>query len=174
VFRFLASIAKLSREAGFSATSRHTPTTRRRNLHIRPSTRGKIHLCASGHQVDKMHQRTAHCLKKKKGVATCRLRLKCDGTCAEIRFRLSAKRTSPFKSAGASVQSTTGSRGVRNSGSNAGYTTFRGSVKSTGYPLQWPVSPSLPLPCVTGCHHISTGLYTRNGRPNAGARPAHE
>jgi hypothetical protein len=29
-----------------------------------------------------------------------RLRLKCDGTCAETRFRLSAKRTSPFKSAG--------------------------------------------------------------------------
>jgi len=29
--------------------------------------------------------------------------LKCDGTRAETRFRLSAKRTSPFKSAGASV-----------------------------------------------------------------------
>ena len=38
-----------------------------------------------------------------------RLRLKCDGTRAETRFRLSAKRTSPFKSAGASVQSTNGS-----------------------------------------------------------------
>jgi len=36
-----------------------------------------------------------------------RLRLTCDGTRAETRFRLSAKRTSPFKSAGASVQSTT-------------------------------------------------------------------
>jgi len=32
-----------------------------------------------------------------------RLLLKCDGTRAETRFRLSAKRTSPFKSAGASV-----------------------------------------------------------------------
>jgi hypothetical protein len=74
------------------------------------------------------------------------LRLKCDGTRAETRFRLSAKRTSPFKSAGASVQSTTGSRGVHFSGSNAGYTTFRGSAKSTGYPLHSPVSPSLPLP----------------------------
>ena len=41
-----------------------------------------------------------------------RLRLKCDGTRAENRFRLSAKQTSPFKSAGASVQSATGSRGV--------------------------------------------------------------
>jgi len=40
----------------------------------------------------------------------CRLRLKCDGTRAETRIRLSAKRTSPFKSAGASVQSNTGSR----------------------------------------------------------------
>ena len=56
-----------------------------------------------------------------------RLRLKCDGTRAETRFCLSAKRTSPFKSAGASVQSTTGSRDVRIGGSNAGYTKFRGS-----------------------------------------------
>jgi hypothetical protein len=88
-----------------------------------------------------------------------RLRLKCDGTLAETRFRLSAKPSSPFKSAGASVQSTTGSRVVRISGSNVGYTVFRGSVKSTGYPLHSPVSPSLPLPCVTVCHHISSGLY---------------
>jgi len=67
--------------------------------------------------------------------------------------------TSPFKSAGASVQSTAGSRGVRISGSNAGYIMFQGSVKGTGYPLHSPVSPSLPLPCVTVCHYISTGLY---------------
>ena len=33
----------------------------------------------------------------------CRLRLKCDGTRAETRFPLAAKRTRPFKSAGASV-----------------------------------------------------------------------
>jgi hypothetical protein len=59
---------------------------------------------------------------------------------------------------GASVQSTTGSRGVRISGSNAGYTMFRGSVMSTGYPLHSPVSPSFPLLCVTVCHHISTGV----------------
>ena len=59
---------------------------------------------------------------------------------------------------GASVQSTTVSRGVRISGSNAGYTMFRGSVKRIGYPLHSPVSSSLPLPCVTMCHHISTGL----------------
>jgi len=86
--------------------------------------------------------------------SACRGQLKCDGTRAETRFRLSAKWTSPFKSAGASVQSTTGSRGVRISGSNAGYTMFRGSVKGTRYPLHSPVSLSLPLPCVTVCHHI--------------------
>jgi hypothetical protein len=72
-----------------------------------------------------------------------RLRLKWDGTRAETRFRLSAKRTSPFKSTWASVRSTTGSRGVRISGSNAGYITFRGSVKSSGYPIHSPVSPSI-------------------------------
>jgi hypothetical protein len=79
------------------------------------------------------------------------LRLKRDGIHAETRFRLSAKRTISFKSAEASVQSTTGSRGVRISGSNAGYTMFRGSVKSTGYPLHSPVSSSLPLPRASLC-----------------------
>ena len=49
--------------------------------------------------------------------------------------------------------------GVRISGSNAGYIMFRGSVKSIVYPLHSPVSPSLPLPCVTVCHHISAGVY---------------
>ena len=95
------------------------------------------------------------------GTLRCILLLKCDGTRAETMFRLSAKRTSPLKSAGASVQSTTGSRGVRNSGNNARYTMFRGSLKGTGYPIHSPVSPSLPLPCVTVCHHVSTGLCTR-------------
>jgi hypothetical protein len=73
------------------------------------------------------------------------LRLKCDGTRTETRFGLSAKRTSPFKSAGgASVQSTTGSRGVRISGSNAGYTVLRGSVRVLAthsirqFPLHFP------------------------------------
>jgi len=87
--------------------------------------------------------------------------LKCDGTRAENRFRLSTKRTSPFKSAGTSVDSTTGRRGVRISGSNAGYTKFRGSVKGTGYPIHSPVSLSLPLLGVTVCHHISTAVYCK-------------
>ena len=43
-----------------------------------------------------------------------------DGIRAETIFRLSPKRTSPFKSVRASVQSTAGSRGVRISLSNAG------------------------------------------------------
>ena len=73
-----------------------------------------------------------------------RARLKRDGTRVETRFRLSAKRTSPFKSAGTSVQSTAGSRGVRISVSNAGYTTFRGSVSVLAthsirqFPLHFP------------------------------------
>jgi len=88
------------------------------------------------------------------------VRLKCDGTGAETRFRFTSKRTSPFKSAGAPVQSTTDSRSVRISGSNAGYTTmFRGSGKGTGYPLHSPVSPSLPLPCVTVTSHFSWTLH---------------
>ena len=56
-----------------------------------------------------------------------RARLKRDGTRAETRFGLTAKRTSPLKSAGGSLQSTTGSRGVRirgSNGSNAGHTMF--------------------------------------------------
>jgi len=35
---------------------------------------------------------------------------------------------------------------VRISGSNAGYSMFRGSVKGTGYPLHSSASSSLPLP----------------------------
>jgi len=77
----------------------------------------------------------------------------------ETRFPLSAKRTSPFKSAGASVQSITGSRGVCVNGNNAGYTMFRGSVKGTDYPLHSPFYPSHPHPCVTVCRHISIGVY---------------
>jgi len=78
------------------------------------------------------------------------VRLKRDGTRAETIFRLSPKRTSPFKSAGASVQLTAGSRGVRISVSNAGYATFRGSVivmtthSIRQFPLHFPCRAS---PC---------------------------
>jgi hypothetical protein len=76
--------------------------------------------------------------------------LKCDGTRAETRFRLSTKQMCPFNSAGAPVQSTIGSRGVRISGSNAGYTMFRGSMKVLAthsirqFPLHFPARAS---PC---------------------------
>ena len=42
-----------------------------------------------------------------------RVKTECDGTRAETRFGLPAKRTSPFISAGVSVQSSTGFLGVR-------------------------------------------------------------
>jgi hypothetical protein len=48
--------------------------------------------------------------------ATVVVQLKRDGTRVEIRFRLSAKRTSPFKWVGESVQLTTGRRGACISG----------------------------------------------------------
>jgi len=64
---------------------------------------------------------------------------------------------------GASVQSTSGSRGVRINGSNAGYIMFRGSLKCTGYPLHSPVSPSIPLPCVTVCHHFEVCHHVSSG-----------
>ena len=54
-------------------------------------------------------QKSEDLLKPRSGKITVtseligRLRLKCDGTRTETRFRLSAKRTSPFKSAGTSV-----------------------------------------------------------------------
>ena len=67
-----------------------------------------------------------------------------DGTRAETRFRFSPKWTCPFKSVGASVQSTTRSRGVRissSNGSNAGQTTFRGKVD-----LYWLPTPFARFP----------------------------
>jgi hypothetical protein len=114
----------------------------------------------SGHIHSHIPRNKQSCLASNNPIF-CRPRLKCDGTRAETRLRLSAKRTSPFKSAGVSVQSTTGSRGVRISGSNAGYTMFRRSVKGTGYPLYSPVSPSHPRRA-SPCDHISTGFYRQH------------
>jgi len=89
-------------------------------------------------------------------------RLKCDGTRAETRFSLSAKRTSPFKLApggrGGSVQSTTGSRGVRisgSNGSNAGYTIFWGRVQDYWLPI--PLA-CFPFTSPTVRHHVPSGF----------------
>jgi len=90
--------------------------------------------------------------------------LKCDGTRAETRFRLSAKRTSPFKSAGGvSLVDYWQPSCVRSSGSYVGYTMFRGSVKSTGYPLirQFPLHfPSRASPCTVTFQLDSTADVT--------------
>ena len=82
----------------------------------------------------------------------CIARAERDGTRAETRFRLSPKRTSPFKSLGVSVQSNAGSRGVRISFSNSGYTTFGGGVRvlATHSVCQFPLHfPSRASPCAT-------------------------
>jgi len=74
----------------------------------------------------------------------CRGQLKCDGTRAETRFRLSAKRTSPFKSAGASVQSTTDSRGVRISGSSEVVWRMLATHSIRQFPLHLPSRHRVP------------------------------
>jgi hypothetical protein len=79
---------------------------------------------------------------------TGRLRLKCDGARAETRFRLSAKRRSPFKSAVASVQSTNGSRGMRISGSDTPCSEVVWRVLATYSIRQFPLHfPSSASPC---------------------------
>ena len=76
-----------------------------------------------------------------------------DGTSAETRFRLSPKRTNPFKSVGVSVQSTAGSF------SNARYITFGGGVRVLAthsirqFPLHFPSRASL---CATRFRTSST------------------
>ena len=84
-----------------------------------------------------------------------RARLKRDGTHAEIRFGLTGKWTSPFKLAGESVWSTTGSRGVRISGSNAEYTMFWGRVKD--YWLPTPLA-SFPFTSPPMRHRVPSGF----------------
>ena len=79
-------------------------------------------------------------------MAGCRLRLKRDATQQKPNFVFRRNGRIHLNRRGTSVQSTAGSRGVRNSGSNAGYTVFRGSVKSTGHPLHSPVSPFASSP----------------------------
>ena len=91
-------------------------------------------------------------------------RSKRDGLRAEIRFGLSAKRTSPFKSAGVSAQSTAGSRGVRISGQQLYRPCSDIRWKAAGYPLHSHLSRSHPHPCVTVCHQIPNALCTSNCR----------
>ena len=93
-------------------------------------------------------------------VSCCIARAERDGTRAETRFRLSPKKTSPFKSVGGSVQSTAGSLGVRISLSNAGYATFGDGVRvlATHSIRQFPLHfPSRASPCAT---RFRTSFYS--------------
>jgi len=66
---------------------------------------------------------------------------------------------------GTSVQSTAGSRGVCISVSNAGYTTFRGSVRvlATHSIRQFPLRfPSRALPCAIWFQTHSATMYARH------------
>ena len=102
---------------------------------------GKVYPAWDAHGVPVPCRRTFPSYHMLSSTPSCSIvRLKRDGTRAETRSRLLPKRTSPFKSAGASVQSTAGSRGVRISVSNAGYTMFQGSE---GYWLPTPFSSFL-------------------------------
>jgi len=91
----------------------------------------------------------------------CTARSKRDGTHAETRFGLSAKRTSPFKPAGVSVQSTTGSRELRVSGQRLYRPCSDVQCKAAGYslhslfPLQF---PSLASPCAIRFRTRSTWI----------------
>ena len=96
-----------------------------------------------------------------------------DGTRAETRFPLSPKRTSPFKSMGASFQSTAGSRGVRISLSNAGYTMFGGGVRvlATHSIHQFPLHfPSRASPCATSFRTSSTTWAAPSSSAGIGTR----
>ena len=98
-----------------------------------------------------------------------RARAEPDGTRAETTSCLPPKRTSPFKSAGESVQSTAGSRGGRISVSNAGYTTCRGGVRLLVTPSirQFPLHfPSRASPCASTFRTQYTQINILSGHPS--------
>jgi hypothetical protein len=93
--------------------------------------------------------------------AAGRLRLKCDGTRAETRFPLSAKRMSPFISAVGRQFSRLLVAEVCASAVvmlDTACSELVWRVLATHCIRHFP--PSLPLLSVTVCQHISTGLYT--------------
>ena len=97
---------------------------------------------------------------------TGRAHLKRDGTCAETRFGLSAKRMSPFKLAGMGGEEVQFSRLLATEGCASVVVMVvmldtpcsEVKCKTTDYPLHSHVPPSLPLLCVTVCHQVSTEL----------------
>jgi len=106
---------------------------------------------------------------------------KCDVTRAKTRFRLSAKRTRPFKSArcaGRQFSRLLAAEVCAISGSNAGYTVFRGSVKGNGFPLHSPVSaftsPSSASPCaITFQLESNAGYNMFRGSVKGNGYPLH-
>jgi hypothetical protein len=90
---------------------------------------------------------------------SCRLRLKCDGTRAETRFSLSAKRTSLFnrrwRQFSRLLEAEVCASTVVMLDTPCSEVVWR--VLATHSIRQFPLH--FPLPCVTVCHHISPGLY---------------
>ena len=93
-----------------------------------------------------------------------RLRFKCDGTRVETKFHLSAKWTSPFKSAGRGGGQFNRLLAAETCASALVTVVmldtpcYEVERKTTRYPLHSHVSLSLPLQCVTVCHQVSTEL----------------
>ena len=94
-------------------------------------------------------------------------RFESDGTGAETRFGLSAKRTSPFKLAGGRGGGGQFSRLLAAEVCASAVVMVvmldtpcsEVECKTTGYPLHSHISRSLPLPCFSVCHQVSTELY---------------
>ena len=86
----------------------------------------------------------------------------CDATCTETTFRLLAKWTSPFKLAGCQFSRLLAAKVCASvvviMDTPCSEVVWR--VLAT-HSIRQGISPSLPLPCVAVCHHISTGLYNK-------------
>ena len=144
-----------SKAALLAIANKHTThplavATRLKTIELSNSTSITFHW-VKGHAGLKGNERADY-LAKTVASDNTKARAEPDGTRAETRFCLSPKRTSRFKSAGESVQSTAGSRCVRISVSNAGYTTSRGRVRvlATHSIRQFPLHfPSRASPCAT-------------------------
>ena len=85
-----------------------------------------------------------------------RLRLKCDGIRAETRFRRSAKRTSSLNRRGRQFSRLLAAEVCASA--VVILDTLCSEILSRVLATH-SISLSLPLPCVTVCIHISTGLY---------------
>ena len=91
-----------------------------------------------------------------------------DGTCAETRFGLSAKWTSPFKLVEGQFSrllATEGRTSVVVMVVMLDAPCSEVECKTTGYPLHSHVPPSLSLTCITMCHQVSTELYHTHINP---------